>query len=206
VEPRVSAIFPSNVPVFRCPLPSTGSLGSVPPLAHYIDIDWLREVYRRTRKDGATGIDRQTAEEYARNLKKIFARYLNVPNPAATWSHRFGECISRRLGMARKRGPSAYPPSRTRCFNGRWLWCWKRLMSRVFTCHFPNYLARYCVTFGNGDRVAQWPLSLHLALGLPPGCIRQIARKTLRQIIQEVTFYESPPCPLFIQHNVLYAV
>jgi RNA-directed DNA polymerase len=37
-------------------------------LAHYIDIDWLREAYRRTRKDGATGIDRQTAEEYARNL------------------------------------------------------------------------------------------------------------------------------------------
>src|SRR5690349_7743707 len=33
-------------------------------LAHHIDIDWLREGYRRTRKDGATGIDQQTAEEY----------------------------------------------------------------------------------------------------------------------------------------------
>ena len=32
-------------------------------LAHYIDIDWLRQAYRRTRKDGATGIDRQTADE-----------------------------------------------------------------------------------------------------------------------------------------------
>ena len=37
-------------------------------LAHHIDIEWLREAYRRTRKDGATGIDRQTADEYARNL------------------------------------------------------------------------------------------------------------------------------------------
>jgi RNA-directed DNA polymerase len=37
-------------------------------LAHYIDLDWLREAYRRTRKDGATGVDRQTADEYARNL------------------------------------------------------------------------------------------------------------------------------------------
>src|SRR5271166_6283991 len=37
-------------------------------LAHHIDIDWLREAYRRTRKDGATGIDWQTADEYARNL------------------------------------------------------------------------------------------------------------------------------------------
>jgi RNA-directed DNA polymerase len=37
-------------------------------LAHHIDIDWLREAYRRTRKDGAAGIDRQTADEYAGNL------------------------------------------------------------------------------------------------------------------------------------------
>jgi RNA-directed DNA polymerase len=39
-------------------------------LAHHIDIDWLREAHRRTRKDGATGTDRQTAEEYARNLEE----------------------------------------------------------------------------------------------------------------------------------------
>ena len=26
-------------------------------LAHLIDIDWLREAYRRTRKDGALGVD-----------------------------------------------------------------------------------------------------------------------------------------------------
>ena len=38
-------------------------------LAYFIDIDWLREAYRRTRKDGATGVDRQTAEEYATNLE-----------------------------------------------------------------------------------------------------------------------------------------
>src|SRR5204862_8104657 len=37
-------------------------------LAHHIDIDWLREAHRRTRKDGAPGVDRQTADEYARNL------------------------------------------------------------------------------------------------------------------------------------------
>lgn len=38
-------------------------------LAHHIDIDWLREAYRRTRKDGATGIDGQTASEYAEKLE-----------------------------------------------------------------------------------------------------------------------------------------
>ena len=35
MEPDVSAIFPSNVPVCRCPLPSAGSLGLVPPLHRY---------------------------------------------------------------------------------------------------------------------------------------------------------------------------
>lgn len=39
-------------------------------LAHHIDIGWLREAYRRTRKDGATGVDGQTAEEYAANLEE----------------------------------------------------------------------------------------------------------------------------------------
>ncbi len=38
-------------------------------LAHHIDIDWLREAYRRTRKDGARGVDGQSAEQYAANLE-----------------------------------------------------------------------------------------------------------------------------------------
>src|ERR1700752_2946954 len=44
-------------------------------LAHHIDLDWLREAYRRTRKDGATGIDRQTADEYARKMDETYASY-----------------------------------------------------------------------------------------------------------------------------------
>jgi len=38
-------------------------------LAHHIDIGLLREAYRRTRKNGAPGIDGQTAEEYEANLE-----------------------------------------------------------------------------------------------------------------------------------------
>jgi len=38
-------------------------------LAHHIDVEWLREAYRRTRKDGAVGVDGQTAEVYAANLE-----------------------------------------------------------------------------------------------------------------------------------------
>jgi group II intron reverse transcriptase/maturase len=38
-------------------------------IAHHMDVWWLHEAYRRTRKDGAVGIDGQTAEEYQRDLK-----------------------------------------------------------------------------------------------------------------------------------------
>jgi group II intron reverse transcriptase/maturase len=46
-------------------------------LSHHIDIEWLREAYRRTRKDGATGIDGQTAEEYAADLEGNLQRLLD---------------------------------------------------------------------------------------------------------------------------------
>jgi RNA-directed DNA polymerase len=38
-------------------------------LAHLIDIDWLREAFRRTRKGGARGVDGQSAQEYQANLE-----------------------------------------------------------------------------------------------------------------------------------------
>lgn len=37
-------------------------------LAHHIDVEFLREAYRRTRKDGAVGVDGQTASDYERDL------------------------------------------------------------------------------------------------------------------------------------------
>ena len=37
-------------------------------LAHHIDLEWLYEAFRRTRKDGAAGVDEQTAEQYQRDL------------------------------------------------------------------------------------------------------------------------------------------
>jgi RNA-directed DNA polymerase len=37
-------------------------------LAHHIDRTWLKEAWRRTRKDGAAGIDGVTASRYAENL------------------------------------------------------------------------------------------------------------------------------------------
>ena len=46
-------------------------------LAHHIDLDLLREAYRRTRKDGAVGVDGQTAEDYGENLEANLGTLLN---------------------------------------------------------------------------------------------------------------------------------
>jgi retron-type reverse transcriptase len=42
---------------------------SLQTLAHHIDVNWLREAYRRTRKDGARGVDGQSAAAYAEHLE-----------------------------------------------------------------------------------------------------------------------------------------
>lgn len=48
-------------------------------LAHHIDLAWMYEAYRQTRKSGALGIDRVSAQEYAadleRNLMSLLDRF-----------------------------------------------------------------------------------------------------------------------------------
>lgn len=39
-------------------------------LAHHIDVNWLHEAYRRTRKDGARGVDGQSAQQYEERLEE----------------------------------------------------------------------------------------------------------------------------------------
>ena len=46
-------------------------------LAHHIDIEWLEEAFRRTRKDGAPGTDGVTAREYEVQLQENLQRLLN---------------------------------------------------------------------------------------------------------------------------------
>ena len=37
-------------------------------LNHHLDLAWLHEAYRRTRRDGAPGVDGQTAADYEEHL------------------------------------------------------------------------------------------------------------------------------------------
>jgi len=45
-------------------------------LAYHMDMEWMREAYERTRKDGVVGVDGQTAEEYAKGLGKNLRKLL----------------------------------------------------------------------------------------------------------------------------------
>jgi group II intron reverse transcriptase/maturase len=48
-------------------------------LSHHIDVEWLREAFRRTRRDGAVGVDGQTWRDYERaletNLQSLLDRF-----------------------------------------------------------------------------------------------------------------------------------
>jgi len=46
-------------------------------LSHHIDLEWMVEAFRRTRKDGAPGIDGQTGADYAVNLEANLQGLLN---------------------------------------------------------------------------------------------------------------------------------
>ncbi len=46
-------------------------------LAYFMDIDWLFEAYRRTRKDGAAGVDGVTAAQYEQDLEGNLQRLLD---------------------------------------------------------------------------------------------------------------------------------
>jgi group II intron reverse transcriptase/maturase len=76
-------------------------------LSHHIDLDWLREAYRLTRKDGAVGVDGQTAEQYAENLEENLAELLDLAK-----SGRYRAPAVRRVHIPKGRGktrPIAVP-------------------------------------------------------------------------------------------------
>jgi len=55
-------------------------------LNHHVDLHWLREAYRRTRKDGATGIDGQTATDYEANLEVNLQSLLDRAKSGRYWA------------------------------------------------------------------------------------------------------------------------
>ncbi len=60
-------------------LARTGPQMAIRTLAHHIDVEFLHAAYQRARKDGATGVDGQTAKEYGAalesNLELLLGRF-----------------------------------------------------------------------------------------------------------------------------------
>ena len=65
-------------------------------LAHHIDIEWMLTAHGHARRNGAVGVDGQTAEEYEVNLEANLQPSSTAPNPARTWPRRCDECTSPR--------------------------------------------------------------------------------------------------------------
>jgi len=61
-------------------------------LSHHMDLEWFEEAYRRTRKDGAVGIDAQTAQQYAEDLRGNLQRLIDRVK-SGTW------CVARPMAV-----------------------------------------------------------------------------------------------------------
>ena len=83
-------------------------------LAHHIDIAWLHEAYVKTRKDGAVGVDGQTADEYEADLWGNLQRSSTAPSLARTWPRQCGECTSPRQARPARPARWGFPRSRIR--------------------------------------------------------------------------------------------
>jgi hypothetical protein len=84
-------------------------------LHHVIDLAWMMEAYRLTRKDGAPGIDGVTAADYEVNLEANLLALLDRIKSGRYRARRSAEHTFPRR-MAHK-GRSAFQPSKTRWRN-----------------------------------------------------------------------------------------
>ena len=73
-------------------------------LNHHLDLHWLAEAYRRTRKDGAPGVDGQTAEDYELSL---VANLRSLLDRAKSGAYRAPPV--RRVRIPKETGPETRP-------------------------------------------------------------------------------------------------
>ena len=90
--PRVDSVSPKRQRIAKLARQAPGMVFT--SLAHHIDRDVLHAAYAATRKDGAVGLDGQTADDYAEhleaNLQSLLDRFKSgqyVAPPRATRPH-----------------------------------------------------------------------------------------------------------------------
>lgn len=78
-------------------------------LAYLMDIDWLKEAYRRTRKDGAVGVDGVTADQYEQDLEGNLQRLLDRAKSDTYRAPPCDVCTFRRAARVPKTRPLGIP-------------------------------------------------------------------------------------------------
>ena len=73
-------------------------------LNHYLDLDWLREAFHRTRKGGAVGVDGQTWADYGENLEANLQSLLDRAKSGTYWAPPV-----RRVHIPKGTGPETRP-------------------------------------------------------------------------------------------------
>jgi len=103
-------------------------------LHHVIDLEWMKEAYRLTRKDGAPGIDGVMADDYATNLE---ANLLDLLDRIK--SGRYKAPPVRRTYIPKADGsrrPLGIPTFEDKLAQRAIVWCWRPCMSRTsFPAH-----------------------------------------------------------------------
>jgi hypothetical protein len=84
-------------------------------LAHHIDIEWLHTAYELTRKDGAVGVDGQTAEDYEKNLEANLQNLLNRAKSGTYVAPPVRRVHIPKMGSANETRPLGIPICRSYC-------------------------------------------------------------------------------------------
>ena len=129
-------------------------------LHHVIDLEWMKEAYRLTRKDGATGIDGVTAADYAQNLEANLWISWSASSPAATKRRRCGGHICPK--RTDRVGPSAFHDAVMAFADFRDAKrvldvLGKRLARYELTLRFPQQTTRLEGLSGNGWDIVHLP-------------------------------------------------
>ena len=122
-------------------------------LAYLLDIDWLKEAYQRTRKDGAVGVDGVTAEEYEQDLEGNLQRLLDRAKSGTYQAPPVRRVHIPKGGSATETRPLGIPTLEDKVlqrvgdvaeFGGMPLWCDGRKSlpegNKTFTVAFPLFL------------------------------------------------------------------
>jgi RNA-directed DNA polymerase len=91
-------------------------------LAHHIDMEWMLSAHARTRRDGAVGVDGQTADEYELNLEANLQTLLDRAKSGTYVAPPVRRAYIPKAGSPNETRPLGIPICRSYCTSLQWSW------------------------------------------------------------------------------------